>query len=145
MAARGDNGTESVDTLLALQAQWHDALAGRLEEYAGAAEPGGEAEAVRAAYRDTVREHLAARIVLDEFAKHPVLALPRRWEHVMLADAAHLREGFTRARDAAAAGAMLVADLHPDPAEHHSGHRRRRLTGRGRPRLRRPGRDDGSS
>lgn len=125
MAAQKDSGTESVETLLALQAQWHDALAARIEEYAAAAPPGQEAEAVRAAYRETVREHLAARIVLDEFAHHPALALPRRWENVMIAEAAQLREGFNRVRDAATAGAMLVADLHPDPAERNGGRRRR--------------------
>lgn len=115
MAVQDDMGQESITTLLDLQRRWHAVLADRLEEYVGAAPPGGEHEATRAAYRDTVQAHLALRLVLEEFANHPALALPRRWEHIMLADAAGISGPFTRNRDAAAAGAMLVGDLRPEP------------------------------
>lgn len=115
MAVQDDMGQESITTLLDLQRRWHAVLADRLEEYVGAAPAGGEREATRAAYRDTVQAHLALRLVLEEFATHPALALPRRWEHIMLADAAGISGPFTRNRDAAAAGAMLVGDLRPEP------------------------------
>jgi hypothetical protein len=124
MAAHDDRGHESVETLMELQRQWHTALAGRLEEYVDAAPPDRAADAVRAAYKDTVRELLAVRLVLDEFAHHPALALPRRWEHTMLADAAGLTPAFNRNREAASAGASLVADLHPDTDEHQRGARK---------------------
>jgi hypothetical protein len=123
MAAHDDSGHESVETLLALQRQWHTALARRLEEYVDAVPPDRAADAARAAFKDTIREHLAVRLVLDEFAAHPALALPRRWEHIMIADAAGLTPAFNRNRDAAYAGASLVADLHPDPDEHQRGGR----------------------
>jgi hypothetical protein len=113
MAAHGDIGNESIEILLRLQQRWHAALAERVERYVEVAAPGDDQEAVRAAFRDTARAHLALRLVLDEFAYHPALALPRRWEHIMLADAAGVRGPYSRNRDAAAAGAMLVADLHP--------------------------------
>jgi hypothetical protein len=116
MAAQDDMGQESITTLLDLQRRWHALLADRLEEYVDAALPGEEAEATRAAYRDTVQAHLALRLVLEEFATHPALALPRRWEHIMLANAAGVSGPFSRNRDAAAAGAMLVADLRPQPS-----------------------------
>lgn len=115
MAVQDDMGQESITTLLDLQRRWHAVLADRLEEYVGVALPGGEREATRAAYRDTVQAHLALRLVLEEFATHPALALPRRWEHIMLADAAGISGPFTRNRDAAAAGAMLVGDLRHEP------------------------------
>lgn len=113
MTRHGDIGQESIETLLELQQRWHAALADKVEEYVAAAPSGHAQEAVRAAFRDTAEENLALRVVLDEFAHHPALALPRRWEHIMLADAAGIRGPFSRNRDAAAAGAMLVADLHP--------------------------------
>lgn len=119
MAVQDDMGQESITTLLDLQRRWHAVLADRLEEYVAVAPPGGEREATRAAYRDTVQAHLALRLVLEEFANHPALALPRRWEHIMLADAAGLSGPFTRNRDAAAAGAMLVGDLRPEPPRPH--------------------------
>lgn len=125
MAAHDDSGHESVETLLELQRQWHAALAKRLEEYADAVPPERAQDAARAAYKDTVTEHLAVRLVLDEFADHPALALPRRWEHIMIADSAGLAPGSHRSRDAAAAGASLVADLHPDPDERQRGGRMR--------------------
>jgi hypothetical protein len=115
MAVQDDMGQESITTLLDLQRRWHAVLADRLEEYVATAPAGGEREATRAAYRDTVQAHLALRLVLEEFANHPALALPRRWEHIMLADAAGISGPFTRNRDAAAAGAMLVGDLRPEP------------------------------
>jgi hypothetical protein len=118
MAAHDDSGHESAETLLELQRQWHTALARRLEEYVDAVPPERAGDAARAAFKDTVREHLAVRLVLDEFADHPALALPRRWEHTMIADAAGLTQTFNRSRDAASAGASLVADLRPDPDEH---------------------------
>jgi hypothetical protein len=124
MAAHDDSGHESVETLLELQRQWHTALAKRLEEYVDAVPPERAPDAVRAAYKDTVAEHLAVRLVLDEFADHPALALPRRWEHTMVADAAGLTPAFNRNRDAASAGGSLVADLHPDPDEHPRGGRK---------------------
>lgn len=119
MAVQDDMGQESITTLLDLQRRWHAVLADRLEEYVGTAPPGGEGEATRAAYRDTVQAHLALRLVLEEFANHPALALPRRWEHIMLADAAGISGPFSRNRDAAAAGAMLVGDLRPEPPHAH--------------------------
>ncbi len=119
MAEHDDMGTESIETLLDLQRRWHSLLADRLDEYLLVAAPGEEREATRAAYRATVEEHLALRLVLEEFAPHPALALPRRWEHIMIADAARLTEPFNRTRDAAAAGAMLVADLRPEPPLPH--------------------------
>jgi hypothetical protein len=63
------------------------------------------------------------RLVLDEFADHPALALPRRWEHTMIVDAAGLTPAFNQNRDAASAGASLIADLHPDPDKHQRGGR----------------------
>lgn len=122
MARHVDIGQESIETLLELQQRWHAALAVKLEEYVGSASAGARQEAARAAYRDTTEENLALRVVLDEFGHHPALALPRRWEHIMLADAAGVRGPFSRNRDAAAAGAMLVSDLHP--AHPLDGHRR---------------------
>lgn len=113
MTRHRDIGQESIETLLELQQRWHAALAERLDEYVAAASHGAQQEAARAAYRDTAEEHLALRVVLDEFGHHPALALPRRWEHIMIADAAGVRGPFSRNRDAAAAGAMLVSDLHP--------------------------------
>jgi hypothetical protein len=118
MAAHDDSGHESAEALLELQRQWHTALTRRLEEYVDTVPPDRAAEAVRAAFRDTVKEHLAVRLVLDEFADHPALALPRRWEHTMIADAAGLSPAFNRSRDAASAGESLVADLRPHPGEH---------------------------
>jgi hypothetical protein len=123
MAAHDESGHESVATLLELQRQWHSALAKRLEVYVDTVPPERAADAVRAAYRDTVTEHLAVRLVLDEFNDHPALALPRRWELAMLADTAGLGAQTTRNRDAAAAGARLVADLRPEPEQHHRGGR----------------------
>jgi hypothetical protein len=125
MAAHDDTGHESVETLLELQRQWHTALASRLEEYVNAVPPERAQEAVRSAFSETVGEHLAVRLVLDEFADHPALALPRRWEHTMIADAAGLSSDSHRNRDTASAGAMLVADLHPDPVLHQRGGRQR--------------------
>lgn len=115
MDVHDDMGQESITTLLDLQRRWHTVLADRVEEYVGSAPPGEQREATRAAYRDTVQAHLALRLVLEEFTRHPALALPRRWEHIMLADAAGISGPFSRNRDAAAAGAMLVADLRPEP------------------------------
>lgn len=115
MDVHDDMGQESITTLLDLQRRWHTVLADRVEEYVGSAPPGEQREATRAAYRDTVQAHLALRLVLEEFTHHPALALPRRWEHIMLADAAGISGPFSRNRDAAAAGAMLVADLRPEP------------------------------
>jgi hypothetical protein len=115
MAEHDDMGNESIETLLELQRRWHSLLAERLEEYLLVASPGEEREATRAAYRATVEDHQALRLVLEEFAAHPALALPRRWEHIMIADAAGISGPFSRTRDAAAAGAMLVADLRPEP------------------------------
>ncbi len=115
MTRHSDIGQESIETLLELQQRWHAALADKVEEYVASTPAGHEQEAVRAAFRDTAEENLALRVVLDEFAHHPALALPRRWEHIMLADAAGVRGPFSRNRDAAAAGAMLVSDLHPAP------------------------------
>src|SRR5512134_4032488 len=91
MAEHGDIGHESIQTLLELQHRWHAALSDRVEEYVEAAASDEKQEAVRAAYRNTASEHRALRVVLDEFAHHPALALPRRWEHIMLADAAGVR------------------------------------------------------
>jgi len=119
MDVHDDMGQESITTLLDLQRRWHAVLADRVEEYVGSASPGGEREATRTAYRDTVQAHQALRLVLEEFANHPALALPRRWEHIMLADAAGISGPFSRNRDAAAAGAMLVADLRPEPPRPH--------------------------
>lgn len=116
MAEHGYIGHESIQTLLELQHRWHAALSDRVEEYVEAAASGEKQEAVRAAYRNTASEHRALRVVLDEFAHHPALALPRRWEHIMLADAAGVRGPFSRNRDAAAAGAMLVSDLREAPS-----------------------------
>jgi hypothetical protein len=113
MARHVDIGQESIETLLELQQRWHAALAEKLEDYVAASSAGAKQEAARAAYRDATEENLALRVVLDEFGQHPALALPRRWEHIMLADAAGVRGPFSRNRDAAAAGAMLVSDLHP--------------------------------
>ena len=115
MDVHDDMGQESITTLLDLQRRWHTVLADRVEEYVESAPPGEEREATRAAYRDTVQAHLALRLVLEEFTHHPALALPRRWEYIMLADAAGISGPFSRNRDAAAAGAMLVADLRPEP------------------------------
>ena len=119
MDVHDDMGQESITTLLDLQRRWHAVLADRVEEYVGSASPGEEREATRTAYRDTVQAHLALRLVLEEFANHPALALPRRWEHIMLADAAGISGPFSRNRDAAAAGAMLVADLRLEPPRPH--------------------------
>ena len=126
MTAHDDMGQESISTLLDLQRRWHALLADRLEQYVDGAAPGQEREATRAAFHDTVQAHLALRLILEEFAHHPALALPRRWEHIMLADAAGISGPFSRNRDAAAAGAMLVADLRPEPPYPHMQHRRRR-------------------
>lgn len=123
MDVHDDMGQESITMLLDLQRRWHSVLADRVEEYVGAAPPGEEREATRAAYRDTVQAHRALRLVLEEFANHPALALPRRWEHIMLADAAGISGPFSRNRDAAAAGAMLVADLRPEPPHLQRRHR----------------------
>lgn len=113
MASHDDTGQEGVETLLQLQHRWHAALAERLERYVTTAVAGQKQAAARAAFRDTTEENLALRLLLDEYAHHPVLAVPRRWEHIMLADAAGIRGPSGRERDLAAAGAMLVADLRP--------------------------------